>query len=139
MGLDKRYFAFIIILAALLGFFFLSSGIFRTDRPPAQGQGAALMHGVSSHETSFRAARQASTLPVFPIDLNSATVEELELLPGVGEKTAQRIVEKRAELGGFDSVDDLLSVKRFGKSRLEKIRGLVTLGAKGKKKQGPSG
>jgi len=139
MGLDKRYFAFIIILVALLGFFFLSSGIFRTERLPAQGQGAALMHGSPSHETSSRAARQASTLPVFPIDLNSATVEELELLPGVGEKTAQRIVEKRMELGGFDSVDALLSVKRLGKSRLEKIRGLVTLGVKGKKKQGPSG
>jgi competence ComEA-like helix-hairpin-helix protein len=130
---------FIIILAAFLGFFLLSLGVFHTDRPPAQGQGAALLHGPPSHETPFRAARQASTLPVFPIDLNSATVEELKLLPGVGDKTAERIVEKRAELGGFGSVDDLLGVKRFGRSRLEKIRGLVTLGAKEKKKQVPSG
>lgn len=139
MGLDKRYFAFIIILAVFLGFFLVTSDIFHADRPPAQGQGAALKHGAPSPEPSFKATRQASILPVFPIDLNSATVEELKLLPGIGDKTAERIVEKRAELGGFSSVDDLLGVKRFGKSRLEKIRGLVTLGAKEKKKQVPSG
>jgi len=138
MGLDRRYFAFIIILAALLVFFLVTSGIFHADRPPAQGQRAALTRGSSSQGPSFQTARHASTLPVFPIDLNSATVEELELLPGIGAKTAQRIVEKRAELGGFASVDDLLGVKRLGKSRLEKIRGLVTLGAKEKKDQRPS-
>lgn len=139
MGLDRRYFAFIIILAAFLGFFLITSGIFHADRPPAQGQGAALTRGSPSLEPPSRTARQPSTLPVFPIDLNSATVEELELLPGVGVKTAERIVEKRAELGGFASVDDLLGVKRFGKSKLEKIRGLVFVGPKEKKKQGPSG
>lgn len=139
MTLDRRYFAFIIILAAFLGFFLLASDIFHTDSPPVQGPGTALRHSALSPEPPSQAARRSSTLPVFPIDLNSATVEELELLPGVGVKTAQRIVDKRAELGGFDSVDDLLGVKRLGRAKLEKIRGFVFVGAKEKKKHKPAG
>jgi len=49
-------------------------------------------------------------------------------LPGIGEKTARRIVEKRAELNGFRRVDDLTEVKWVGKVKLEKIRGLVVAG-----------
>lgn len=69
-----------------------------------------------------------SSLPVFPIDLNKASVHELTLLPGIGEKTARRIVEKRAELKGFRSVEELTEVKWIGKAKLDKIRDLVTAG-----------
>lgn len=79
-----------------------------------------------------------SALPIFPIDLNKATLQELTLLPGIGEKTAQRIIEKRVELNGFRSVDDLMAVKWIGKAKLEKIRDLVTVGPKAKANFGPS-
>lgn len=68
-----------------------------------------------------------TSLPIFPIDINKASTQELMLLPGIGEKTAQRIVEKRSELGGFKEVDDLTAVKWIGKVKLEKIRALVTV------------
>ncbi len=79
-----------------------------------------------------------SSLPVFPIDLNKASVQELTLLPGIGEKTARRIVEKRAELKGFSSVEELMEVKWIGKAKLEKIRDLVTAGERLDDKSAPS-
>ncbi|MBI2399520.1 MAG: helix-hairpin-helix domain-containing protein [Deltaproteobacteria bacterium] len=85
------------------------------------------------------ASKQAvSALPIFPIDLNKATIQDLTLLPGIGEKTAQRIIDKRAELNGFSSVDDLMEVKWIGKVKLEKIRDLVTVGKQPNSKSAPS-
>lgn len=49
------------------------------------------------------------------------------ILPGIGEKTAGRIIDKRNEIGRFKSVDDLLEVKWIGAVKLERIRGLVTV------------
>lgn len=77
--------------------------------------------------TYQKKADKASHFPGFPIDINKATREELMLLPGIGEKTAERIIEKRAELHGFSSVEDLTEVKWIGKVKLERIRGLVTV------------
>jgi len=64
--------------------------------------------------------------PVAPISLSSATVEELDELPGVGPITAQKIVDYRAEHGPFASVDDLDAVPGIGPTRIEQLRELVT-------------
>ncbi len=61
------------------------------------------------------------------VNINSATVEQLVEVPGVGESTASRIVEKRKELGGFKSIDDLLEVKGIGAKKLEKMKPFLTL------------
>ena len=61
-----------------------------------------------------------------PVHLNSATIEQLDALPGVGPVTAQKIVDYRQEHGGFKSVDDLDAVPGIGPARLENLRGLVT-------------
>ena len=57
-----------------------------------------------------------------PIDLNSATAEELKSVPGIGEVMAQRIVDFREQHGPFSRVDDLLKVKGIGEKSLEKLR-----------------
>jgi competence protein ComEA len=60
-----------------------------------------------------------------PIDLNTATVEQLDALPGIGPVTAEAIVAWRTANGRFAGVDQLGEVDGIGPARLEKLRGLV--------------
>jgi competence protein ComEA len=64
--------------------------------------------------------------PAGPVQLNSATVEQLDALPGVGPVTAQKIVDYRQQNGAFRSVDDLDAIPGIGPARLEQLRELVT-------------
>ena len=59
------------------------------------------------------------------LDLNMATVEQLDTLPGVGPVTAAAIVAWRQANGKFTSVDQLADVDGIGPARLEKLRPLV--------------
>ena len=63
--------------------------------------------------------------PGGPVHLNTATVDELDELPGVGPVTAQKIVEWRERHGAFASVDDLDAIPGIGPARLEQLRELV--------------
>jgi len=58
--------------------------------------------------------------------LATATIEELDELPGVGPVTAQKILDYRTEHGPFRSVDDLDAVPGIGPTRVEQLRDLVT-------------
>jgi competence protein ComEA len=60
-----------------------------------------------------------------PLHLNSASVEQLDALPGVGPVTAQKIVDYREAHGAFGSVDDLDAIPGIGPARLEQLRDLV--------------
>jgi competence protein ComEA len=82
---------------------------------PARGASAAAGGGAGGGGAS----------PTAPVDLNSATTEQLDALPGVGPVTAQKIVEYRQEHGPFRSVDDLDAIPGIGPSRIENLRGLV--------------
>jgi len=66
-----------------------------------------------------------SAAPAGPVHLNSATLEQLDALPGVGPVTAQKIVAYRQEHGGFGSVDELDAVPGIGPARLADLRNLV--------------
>ena len=68
----------------------------------------------------------AAERPSGPIDLNTATQEMLESLPGVGPKTAEKIIAYRARTP-FRAVDDLKNVGGIGDKKLEAIRSLVTV------------
>ncbi len=61
------------------------------------------------------------------INLNTATAEQLDTLPGVGPVTAQSILSWREENGRFSSIDDLLDVKGIGDATLGELRDLVTV------------
>ncbi len=56
------------------------------------------------------------------VNVNTATLEELQALPGVGATRAHAILETRQARGGFASVDDLLEVKGIGPTGLERLR-----------------
>jgi competence protein ComEA len=75
------------------------------------------------------AASSAGGGPAGPgarISLGTATLEQLDTLPGIGPVTAQAILDHRAEHGTFTSVDDLLDVKGIGEATLADIRDRVT-------------
>jgi competence protein ComEA len=65
--------------------------------------------------------------PAAPVNLNTATVEQLETLPGVGPAIAAAIVDQRTRSGGFRTVRDLLDVRGIGESRLAQLEPLVTV------------
>jgi competence protein ComEA len=65
--------------------------------------------------------------PASPIDLNSATLEELQQLPGVGPSTAQAIVTFREKSGAFKRVEDLLAVHGISQAKFQSIRPYVVV------------
>ena len=71
------------------------------------------------------AASGASGIPTGPVHLNSATIEQLDALPGVGPVTAQKIVDYRQTHGAFTSVDELDAVSGIGPARLDQLQELV--------------
>jgi competence protein ComEA len=66
--------------------------------------------------------------PPAPININTATSEQLQEVPGIGPATAEKILQMRKSYGAFKSVDDLLSIKGIGKKRLDKMRKYLTVG-----------
>jgi competence protein ComEA len=71
-------------------------------------------------------ATAAGQGPAARVSLGSATVEQLDALPGIGPVTAEKIVDYRATHGGFRSVDDLDAIPGIGPARVEQLRELVS-------------
>ena len=74
---------------------------------------------------SSSAAASGGAVTAGPVHLNSATLEQLDALPGVGPVTAQKILAYRQQHGAFGSVDELDAISGIGPARLETLRGLV--------------
>jgi competence protein ComEA len=64
------------------------------------------------------------------VNVNTASLEELQLLPGVGETRARAILAAREERGGFKSVDELVEVKGIGQASLARLRPFVRVEGK---------
>jgi competence protein ComEA len=62
-----------------------------------------------------------------PVDLNTATLDQLETLPGVGPVTAQHVLDWRSVHGAFASIDQLQDVSGIGPAKFAAVRGLVTV------------
>lgn len=65
--------------------------------------------------------------PTKPVNINTATSEELQQVPGIGPATAQKILQMRKSYGPFKSVDDLLAIRGLGVKRLDKMRKYLTV------------
>ena len=60
--------------------------------------------------------------PVHPLELNAATVEQLQQVPGIGPRTAEAIVNFREKSGPFRRIEDLLAIKGITQPKLDKMR-----------------
>jgi competence protein ComEA len=90
---------------------------------PRHGHGAVAVAPAGA--ASAPGAPPTPTAPAAPIDLNSATAEQLDTLDGVGPATAQKILEYRTQHGRFHSVEELLQVSGIGPKKLAAMRASV--------------
>jgi comEA protein len=67
--------------------------------------------------------------PTGKVNINTATAQQLTVLPGVGEKLAARIVDYRQKSGGFKNVSELMNVQGIGEKNLAKIQPYLTTGS----------
>jgi len=86
-----------------------------------------LLMALCSVNLFIAAGQERKTLPTKPLDLNQATSEQLQQLPGIGPVTAKAIVRFREKSGPFRRVEDLLAVRGISKRKLEKLRPYVTV------------
>ena len=85
--------------------------------------------GVTAQTAAAQDAPRTTVAASAPVNLNSASVAQLEALPGIGRATAERIVEYRQKNGGFKKAEDLMNVRGIGEKSFLKLKPLVTVAA----------
>jgi competence protein ComEA len=99
-------------------------------RIPRQGEPLAPAADQGAGSGGSGSGGSGSAQPGAPLDLNTATAEQLDTLPGVGEVTADQIIAYR-DAHPFTSVDDLRQVPGIGDRRFELLKDLVTVSGTG--------
>jgi competence protein ComEA len=94
--------------------------------PLADGEQVVVpRRGAAGAPAAGGAGSSAGAAPTAPVQLSTATLEQLDSLPGIGPVTAQKILDYREKHGAFRSVDELDAVPGIGPARLEQLRDLV--------------
>jgi competence ComEA-like helix-hairpin-helix protein len=116
-----------VVLLLLVAAFVAGTGVFYWKR-------VRLGHAAALNPIAIVGAAPGATVPDSTarsrrLDINQATLGELDKLPGIGPVLAARIVEYRQRKGGFRSVTELRAVSGIGEKRFSAIKDVVTVGS----------
>ena len=118
------------VFAAFLGGFHIGRRMNRSPvhiyqiTPAAESRPEALEEAQDEDEA---VTEETEPGVVFPLNINTATIPELDELPGIGPVLAQRIVDYRTTCGGYKAVEELLKVNGIGEAKLMEIIDLITV------------
>ena len=120
----------LLALAALTAVFSLGFFAGRRTTPyavTAQVQKSDAPEESRTDEAQAPAEQEDAPEKTGPIDLNTASLEELMTLPRIGEKIAQRILDYRAQYGRFSAPEQLMDVEGIGEATFDGLKDLVTV------------
>ena len=107
------------LLGITAGFLCLVLTLFWQDR-------SAVEPGLTV-QTETEVPEEILTPDLSPIDINTASLEELDQLPGIGTVLAGRIIAYREEHGAFESIEELMEVSGIGEAKLAELEGWITV------------
>ena len=106
------------------------SGLFfgrQTSQPPIQIS-AVISDGPTVVTRPQKRPTEETVQVIFPIDINTASLQEFMALPGIGEVLAKRIIEYRTDNGPFETTESIMEVEGISEKRYEKIKDLICIG-----------
>lgn len=96
--------------------------------PSTDSAATAVTDSPTTAPTETVTVPETSPAVTWPVNINTADLETLSALPGIGEVLAQRIIDYRQENGSFQALEELTNVKGIGTKRLEAILDYATVG-----------
>lgn len=87
----------------------------------------ALWNSFDSLPASAQSTKPPASARVELINLNTSTAAQLALLPGIGPKTAELIIQYRQKAGGFKKIEEIMNVRGIGEKSFLKIRSLISV------------
>lgn len=112
----------LILCAFLIGWNFFSTADVTVFVVTEETSAGTIAEEIGAHPTQLE-----SGTPAEKININTASAEDLDFLPGIGAVLAERIVDYREEHGGFRSLEEIKEVSGIGDATYEEIRDLITL------------
>ena len=111
-----------ILIAVTGAFFCLLPGVFLGR---STNKSYIKIQDIQTVQTQPTATTEPETLGM--IDINTATADQLQLLPGIGESLSQRIVDYRKQHGGFRNIEELMEVSGIGEKKFTSIKDYITV------------